>query len=111
MLLNADGAQDFPKRLEDGEAAQVRMLYDAIAECLRREGCSGNVTLRPVCSDTTGKTYTGKPWNSTLTPTGGKNQRPFIINDLDKWRLIPERADEPTCHGRSTLVVVRAHAA
>lgn len=61
-MMNADGGHDFPKRLDDGEAASVRIGYDLIAESLRNFGYSGEIVLRPLCTDSTGKTFRGKQW-------------------------------------------------
>jgi hypothetical protein len=61
-LINADGIQDFPKRLDDGETAGVRMQYDIITESLREAGYSGHIILRPTCTDSTGKTFKGDKW-------------------------------------------------
>jgi hypothetical protein len=62
LLIKADGIQDFPKRLEDGESAGVRMQYDVIAESLREAGYSGRIILRPICTDSTGKKFKGNKW-------------------------------------------------
>jgi hypothetical protein len=67
LLINADGMQAFPKRLEDGEKAEVRMGYDAIADSLRKAGYSGQVVLRPTCTDTTGEKFKGKKWKFDIS--------------------------------------------
>jgi hypothetical protein len=67
VLMNADGIHEFPKRLEDGETAQIRMRYDVIAESLRGAGYSGKVILRPTCSDSTGKLFRGKKWKFDIS--------------------------------------------
>jgi|ERR1700730_18285831 hypothetical protein len=67
VLVNADGIHEFPKRLEDGESVAIRMQYDAIAESLRKAGYSGKVILRPMCSDSTGKTFRGGKWHFDIS--------------------------------------------
>jgi hypothetical protein len=66
ILMNADGSHDFPKRLDDGDAATVRIRYDEIAETLRKFGYTGEIVLRPICTDSTGKTFKGKRWKFNI---------------------------------------------
>lgn len=73
LLMGADGIGDFPKRLEDGESAGVRMQYDAIADGLREAGYSGNVALWPVCSDSTGLTFKGDKWEFDISKNWWRN--------------------------------------
>jgi hypothetical protein len=61
-MMTADGLADFPKRLEDGEMATVRIGYRDIANTLTRGGHSGTVRLLAICKDSTGRLYKSKPW-------------------------------------------------
>ena len=65
-LMSADGLHDFPKRLNDGDTAEIRVQYEAIADGLRKSGHNGSVTLKPVVTDSTGKTYRGKKFEVDL---------------------------------------------
>lgn len=60
VLLKADGFEDFPKRLEDGEKVGLRMSYEMLCDALKINGYSQTVKLRPVCADNTGKKHWGK---------------------------------------------------
>ena len=60
---DADGLGDFPKRLEDGEKASIRLTNQKIAKGLRGAGLTGKtVYVRPTCTDTTGNRYVGAKW-------------------------------------------------
>lgn len=59
-FVGADGFKDFPKRLDDGESACVRITYYEIAKSLRKAGYKGVVRLRPYCTDSTGRNHCGK---------------------------------------------------
>ena len=60
VFFGADGFSNFPKKLEDGESETLRVPYEEVARVLKKEGFSGVVRLRPICTDSTGKKYFGK---------------------------------------------------
>jgi hypothetical protein len=60
VLFRADGFHDFPKELTDGASGAVRMPVRLLAESLDAKGHSGMITIRPVCKETTGRTFFGK---------------------------------------------------
>jgi hypothetical protein len=62
VFVNADGFQNFPKKLEDGESIEMRVQYQVIADGLKRDGFTGIVPLRTSCTDTTGKRFWGERW-------------------------------------------------
>jgi hypothetical protein len=62
VLMRADGADAFPKKLEDGDSASIRIGYGDVAESLIRQGIRGAVTIRPECTIQTGERFHGKPW-------------------------------------------------
>jgi hypothetical protein len=61
-FVNADGFEQFPKKLEDGESVEMRVRYQVIADALKKDGFSGIVPLRTCCTDTTGKRFWGERW-------------------------------------------------
>jgi hypothetical protein len=59
---DADGLRDFPKRLDDGEKAAIRLTNQKIAKGLKIAGYAGKVRVRPSCTDTIGTRYLGPKW-------------------------------------------------
>lgn len=59
-LHGADGAQEFPKRLEDGDMAQIRIELKSIANALKQSQHFGVLELVPSCEDTAGHIYEGE---------------------------------------------------
>ena len=59
---SAHGYAAFPKRLEDGENAEIRVEAQKIADALITAGHRGFVTLRPACYDKTDTLHLGKKW-------------------------------------------------
>ncbi|MDB5429596.1 MAG: hypothetical protein JWP35_712 [Caulobacter sp.] len=62
VLLGADGIAAFPKRLEDGETASLRIAYSQVANALMKAGHPNHVRLRAICKDSAGRIYHSKPW-------------------------------------------------
>jgi hypothetical protein len=69
-LLGAEGLDEFPKNLKDGESKSVRIYCQMVAESLKEGGYRGTVRLRPICTDSTGKTFYGKTWRFDLNRFG-----------------------------------------
>jgi hypothetical protein len=59
---DADGLRDFPKRLEDGEKASIRLTNQKIAKAVKSVEFSGKIHVRPTRTDTAGKRYLGAKW-------------------------------------------------
>jgi hypothetical protein len=70
FLAGADGAKKFPKRLEDGDSVSLTIPDSEISKTLVRAGYSGNVKLRPQCTDQTERRYRGKALMFTVKPEG-----------------------------------------
>jgi hypothetical protein len=51
-----------PAKLEQGETAQFFISYADIGHALLSHGLTTRTKLTPVCEDTTGGRYRGKPW-------------------------------------------------
>jgi hypothetical protein len=51
-----------PATLEDGEIAQHVVSHEEIGRALRSHGLGRGTRLTPVCVDTAGNVYKGKPW-------------------------------------------------
>jgi hypothetical protein len=51
-----------PASLDDGETAQYVVSYEDIGRALRSHGLGRGAKLTPVCVDTAGNVYRGKPW-------------------------------------------------
>ena len=51
-----------PASLRDGEAAQYIVSCEEIGRALRSHGLGRGTRLTPVCVDTAGRLYKGKPW-------------------------------------------------
>jgi hypothetical protein len=51
-----------PASLNDGETAQYIVSYEDIGRALRSHGLGRGAKLTPVCVDTAGNVYRGKPW-------------------------------------------------
>jgi hypothetical protein len=52
-----------PATLADGESAHLFIAYRQIGEALLRDGARQGGKVTPVCQDTVGNVYRGKPWN------------------------------------------------
>lgn len=63
VFIGADGMKDFPKRLEDGNSASIRIPYTEIADSLKRNGYSKTVVLIPTCKDSIGNKFEGDKWS------------------------------------------------
>jgi hypothetical protein len=64
---DADGLRDFPKRLEDGEKASIRLTNQKIAKSLSAAGLTGKaIYVRPTCTDVTGNRYVGPKWKADM---------------------------------------------
>lgn len=61
-LIGSDGFNEFPRQLTDGASAAVRVRYRHVAEALANAGYPDQTEIRPVCTDTTGKSFYGKSW-------------------------------------------------
>jgi hypothetical protein len=51
-----------PASLNDGESAQYIVSYEDIGQALRSHNLGRGTNLTPVCVDTAGNVYKGKPW-------------------------------------------------
>ena len=51
-----------PASLDDGRSARYIVSYEEIGRALRSHGLGRGTKLTPVCVDTAGRVYRGKPW-------------------------------------------------
>jgi hypothetical protein len=51
-----------PVSLSDGERAIWLMSYYDLGDCLLRHGSGSKENVTPICEDSTGQVYRGKPW-------------------------------------------------
>lgn len=61
-LMGAQGLNEFPKQLAEGEVGCVRIAYGDVARSLISAGCASTVELRAICKDSTGRQYRSSSW-------------------------------------------------
>jgi hypothetical protein len=66
VLVEASGLSDFPKRLQEGERASVRIGYRDFALSLQDARHRGKVKLYGLCKDSSGETHRSKPLDVDL---------------------------------------------
>jgi hypothetical protein len=66
-LMGADGISDFPKELGDGAAGAIRSRYRDVAAALASSGYPPIVEVTPICSISTGQTFSGRPWKVNIS--------------------------------------------
>jgi hypothetical protein len=59
-FTDVEGLSNFPKRLEEGQSASLRMSMKKLADSLKAFGLTGKVKIKPCCYDTAGKQYLGQ---------------------------------------------------
>jgi hypothetical protein len=61
-LFLSDDAKEFPKTLEDGEIAQLRVSGKYLTAVIKDEEYTGSVKAQIICFDSTGRRYSSKEW-------------------------------------------------
>lgn len=56
-------ATSLPAALSDGQSAQTFISYRNLAETLIASGRRSTIKITPVCEDSLGNAYRGKPWD------------------------------------------------